>query len=400
LSGGAEIAGLVTGDGTLKILAGSATLANGAAPSVALISISGGAKLTVAENMSDQESLSLGAASTLAISGGDQAMLTGTTTLAGKVIGAGALVLAGGSTTFKSGATLSTAKWSITGKGAEAALAGALDYAGDLKQGAGTTLSLTGGPLVLTGTATFSGGTVNGSQHLSVEGTTTISKLTIGGAVVFVNAKTLKQSGGDLTVGDASQDAAALDNASTGTYDITDNSGLKRGAAAGSSIDNAGLFEKTGGSGASKVMVAVANSGSIVVSSGTLDFERAITGAGKATVKSSAKLEFDGSVASGESVDFSGGGGELILAKILSGTSQQFHAEIDGFKAGDTIDVGAPFGSGTSLHFVENGAGTQGTLTITQGSSHVALTFLGAFTPGDFHHAGDGHGGMDITYGG
>ena len=58
------------------------------------------------------------------------------------------------------------------------------------------------------------------------------------------------RSGGSITIGDAvATDKAELINAAAGTWDIADNSGIAVGADAASFIANAGLFEKTGGTG-------------------------------------------------------------------------------------------------------------------------------------------------------
>ncbi len=46
--------------------------------------------------------------------------------------------------------------------------------------------------------------------------------------MVFDNAKTVTQSGDNLTVGDSSGATAILDNSSTGTRNIADNSGIER----------------------------------------------------------------------------------------------------------------------------------------------------------------------------
>ena len=62
---------------------------------------------------------------------------------------------------------------------------------------------------------------------LHTEGTTTVTGgLTIGGTVLWENTGSLTQSGGAVTVGDASGNKAELYNAPTGTYDIADDSGI------------------------------------------------------------------------------------------------------------------------------------------------------------------------------
>ena len=86
------------------------------------------------------------------------------------------------------------------------------------------------------------------------------------------------------TIGDSSGDKAILDNTSTGTYDILDDSGIDRGSSTASDIKNAGLFEKTGGTGVSTIVPAVTNTGTIEVTAATLYFEGAIIGTGTDTI--------------------------------------------------------------------------------------------------------------------
>jgi hypothetical protein len=102
------------------------------------------------------------------------------------------------------------------------------------------------------------------------KGTTKVSGVTIGGTVAWDNTKTVTQIGA-VTIGDAIGDRAELDNASTGIYDIADDSGIGRGSSTASSVKNAGLFEKTGGKGTSAITPRINNTGAIAVTSGTLD---------------------------------------------------------------------------------------------------------------------------------
>ncbi len=150
--------------------------------------------------------------------------------------------------------------WTLGGDsaiGATKMSTGALDVAGDLTtslaQSAGTTLSIASG------------------GELTTIGTTTVSDLTIGGAAEWDNEGTASQSGGNVQVGDAGGVAALLDNAAKHTYDILDDSGIGLGASALSDIVNAGTFEKTSGTATSVVAPSIDNTGTIKVSSGTLD---------------------------------------------------------------------------------------------------------------------------------
>ena len=253
---------------------GDATLSGGVGVNAPNFSESGWAtSLTISEALAYAGAFSQGLGSTLSISSGDTLSLTGTASLSGTTSGAGTLALAGGSATIDKGATISVSNWSISGAGTDVTLDENLNYAGSFSEGAGDTFVLSGGHLLLSGAATFAGGTVDGSNILYTEGTTTVSGLTIGGTVEWENTKAVTQSGGTVTIGDASGDKAILYNESTGTYDIADDSGIGLGSSTASDIKNAGLFEKTGGTGVSTIVPNVTNNGTIEVTSGTLDFQ-------------------------------------------------------------------------------------------------------------------------------
>ena len=99
-----------------------------------------------------------------------------------------------------------------------------------------------------------------------------------------------------------SADKAILYNTAKATYDILDNSGIGLGASTASYINNAGLFEKTGGTGASTIAPAVTNTGTIEVTSGTLDFMGAVTGTGTDAISGASTLEFGAAVSSSTTV--------------------------------------------------------------------------------------------------
>lgn len=316
-------------------------------------------------------------AATITIGGSDALTLSGISNINGAVAGSGALDLAGGLTTFDGSGSISVASWSLSGAGTNAALDQAVDYSGDFQAGSETSLTLSAGDLTLTGQAGFAGATVSGSDTLYAEGTTAVSGLTVGGTTTFDNTGSLTQSGADVTVGDAGGDVAALLNAASGTYDITDDSGIGLGASALSSIANYGLFEKTGGTGTSVIAPNVPNAQSILVSAATLDFQGAVTGTGTDTISGTSTLEFDSTVADGQAIDFSGGGGALDLTDPFGYSGSQ----ISGFAATDTVDLA---GSWSLMNFSENGGGTLGTLTLINGANNVALEFAGSFTQNSF----------------
>ncbi len=364
---------------SITATSGSATLTGGVSVNAPSLSETGsGTSLTVAEALGYAGAFSQGAGSTLSISSADTLSLTGTASLSGTTSGLGALALAGGSDSINSGAKLSVSDWSISGAGTSVTLDENLSYGGSFSEGAGDTFVLSGGHLLLSGAATFAGGTVDGSKLLETEGTTTVSGLTIGGTVEWENTKALTQSGGTVTIGDSSGDKAILDNTATGTYDIADNSGITRGSSTASDIKNAGLFEKTGGTVTSTIAPAVTNTGTIEVTAGTLDLTGAVTGKGKDTISGASTLEFGAGVSTAatlgdQDIGFTGGG-TLHLLKPTS-----FYGEISDFAAGDTVEL---LGSWAFSGISE--AGDVTTLTLASGSTTHGFEFVGDSSQSDF----------------
>ena len=314
---------------------GEATLSGGAFVNAPSFSESGwGTNLIVSEALAYGRVFSQGLGSTTTITLGDTLSLTGTASLSGTTNGAGTLALGGGSATIDNSATISVSNWSISGAGTDVTLGENLTYAGSFSEGAGDTLVLSGGDLLLSGAAaTFAGGTVDGSNILFTEGTTTVTGLTIGGTVEWENTKAVTQSGGSVTIGDASGDKAVLFNTLKATYDILDDSGIGLGASTASNIKNAGLFEKTGGTGVSTIVPSVTNSGTIEATAGTLDFKGAISGTGADTISGASTLQFDAGVSAGQTVSFTGSSGELALHAPAA-----FAGSISGF---DTTGAGS-----------------------------------------------------------
>ncbi len=247
----------------------------------------------------------------------------------------------------------------------------------------------------MSGAATFAGGTVDGSNFLYTEGTTTVSGLTIGGTVEWENTNTVNESGGSATIGDASGDEAILFNTLKATYDIADDSGIGLGASTASYIHNKGLFEKTGGTATSTMAPAVTNTGTIEVAAATLDLQGAVTGTGSDEISGASTLELDSTVAAGQTVSFTGSGGTLDL-----GAPQGFAGKISGFDTvgvNDTIEVAAPWSYTGST---ENAGLTQGTLGFVSSLGTSSLTLIGDYNPADFVAQGQANGSTLITYNG
>jgi len=136
-----------------------------------------------------------------------------------------AVAVAGGDATLSGGVGVNAPNFSESGAGTSLTLDEDLKYAGSFSEDAGSTFVLSGGHLLLTGTATFAGGTVDGSHILYTTGTTTVSGLTIGGTVEWRNTNALSESGGSVTIGDASGDEAILWNTKKATYPFSTTAG-------------------------------------------------------------------------------------------------------------------------------------------------------------------------------
>ena len=257
---------------------GDGTLSSGGVNARSFSETGWGTTLTVSEALIYGGAFTQGLGSTLSISSADQLSLTGTANLSGTTSGLGTLAL-GGSATIDKGATISIPDWLIS-SGTDVTLNALLNSPGSFSE-VDDTFFLSGGNLVLSGAATFAGGTVDGSKILYTTKSTTVSAgLTIGGTVEWINTGALTQSGGTVTIGDASGGKAILNNEKSGIYNITDDSGIGLGSSTTSAIKNIkneGLFEKTGvttgGTGTSVIVPNINNNGTIEVTSGTLDLQ-------------------------------------------------------------------------------------------------------------------------------
>ena len=168
LTGASTLTGAIGGAGALALGGGATMISAAAALNFASWTISGAAtSVTIGKNLSYAGPFTLGAGSTVGMSGGDTLTLTGTSKLAGTVAGAGTLALAGGAATIASGAALTVANWSLSGS-ATATLGESSSYAGSFSEGATLTI-LNGNALTLTGKSNFSG-IVQGAGALALAG--------------------------------------------------------------------------------------------------------------------------------------------------------------------------------------------------------------------------------------
>ena len=150
--------------------------------------------------------------------------------------------------------------------------------AGSVFMGSGTTLKLSGaatfdnvnadGP-VMYGPGTF---TTTGATTATTQSTTYVD-LYLSAGVSWVNSGTVSV-GGEIDFGVTAADTAAFVNQIGGVFNLGDDlaSLLAYTSYDRSTFSNAGTLEKTGGTGTSTIDAVMANTGSIVVSTGTIGF--------------------------------------------------------------------------------------------------------------------------------
>ncbi len=383
LTGAASLAGAIAGPGTLALSADKATV-SGSVAIGANLSLTNAATLTVAGAVTSSGAVNTTAGTTISIGAGQSLGLSGGgTVLAGTFLGAGALSFTGGSQAIDKGAILGVSNWSILA--GATSLNTSLTYKGHFSQAGSAALSVASGDiLTLAGPATSLSGTFEGLGKIKTA-KATVSNFLLGGKVQFTDQGTITQTG-QATIGDATSAAALVYILAGDTWRITNDSGLARGTASGSAIHNAGLFEKSGGTGVSVIGVKIVNTGQVEAASGVLDLAQFISGTGTLAIDTSAALEADAAVAATQTVSFKGGAAQLILRAPGS-----FDATIAGFAVTDTID----------LANIKNGVvslGSGGVLTVGKGGKTLAtLHFTGDYTGETFTTAADGHGGTLIS---
>jgi len=104
-------------------------------------------------------------------------------------------------------------------------------------------------------------------------------------------------------------------------------------------------------------------------------------------------LEADAAVAASETVQFTGSKAQLVLTDAPS-----FAGKLASFGAGDRLDLRQFDPATATIAFQQNASGTQGKLTVSDGSLSATLTLLGQFAAAGFHGSADGLGGTNITY--
>ena len=214
--------------------------------------------------------------------GGKVTIGSGTLDVSGSFTNKGAisgdtLQVTGGVTTLTTGTSMTNTETDLL-NGATLTLGVNLNYKGTFTDSASfgqTTINLAGHALGLSGPTSFTGfegsALLIGGGTLTTTGTVSLGSLIVGGTSVYTNGGALSAIG-NLTVGDGSGMAASVLNAAKGIYDFVNDSGIGVGASMASVFTNNGLFEKTAGTGTSVVTDHFVNNGTIMVTSGTIEF--------------------------------------------------------------------------------------------------------------------------------
>jgi hypothetical protein len=371
------LSGLITGAGKIDFSGASTTLSAGFSANVANMSIFGaGTTVRLLTNLSYGGGFTLAGGASM-LSTGSTLTLTGTSSLGGTIYGLASLALIGGAATVTATATINSTTWTSTGTALT--FNGGHTYSGSF--GASTETMTMGGLLILAGGASLTGLTINGNNQLRFTHAATIAGgLTLGGTTNVANYAAVSQSGGNVVLGDSSGGVTKIINSgSATTWAFTDDSGIVRGNAAASSINNNGIIEKSGGTGVSEIGATIVNGagGKLEALSGTLDLQGAITGGGSDVVSGASTLEFDSSVASTQTALFQGTDSVLDLTNWA-----EFSGVLSGFDSSgasnDTIDVSGPW---SWVGFNQN----TGMMTFADGATQHSVKLLGSYIAGNFH---------------
>ncbi len=316
---------------------------------------------------------------------------TGKGTVNSLTVGNDIFVVSGGSLTVNSTSSFAVLL-SVSGgvmRFAGAATAARFSQSGGTVSGAGT--------LTVTGQTTFASTVAQtGTGRTLLKGDSTIN---IGGEIDVDGGRTLENQGvfavsrnAGIVLGKnpfgGSSGNGTLKNDAAGTIDMQGDTNQIESIVGGvARFINAGTLKKTGG-GRTIVGVNTRDTGAIEAVSGTLEFFLGITGDGSLAVDAGATLSLDSPVAA--TLDMTFNGGTLSLRDPAN-----FAATIHAFGAGDTIDLPsriatkATLGAGDTL-VIKNGATTIATLQLagnhTGDTFHVASDGLGGtnitVTPG------------------
>ncbi len=208
----------------------------------------------------------------------------------GAIAGAGNVAFGGGTSTLGGPGGLTAVNLEVDGgtallTGSEVTVSGTFYQTnGTVAIAAGSTLAVAGA----TQFGPFGTGQVNGAGTLSTAGTTTIEEtILLGGGLDWTNGGTVNDGGNISANG-----AATLTNLAGASFNLTTDFLTIANTGGALSFVNRGTLAKTGGTGTSRISVAVTDTGTIASDSGTLEFDGGGTFSG--TIDGTGKVNFGG----------------------------------------------------------------------------------------------------------
>jgi len=157
-------------------------------------------------------------------------------------------------------------------------------------------------------------------------------------------------------------------------------------------IANSGTLESTG-TGGLVINSAVDNSGTLWAHGGNLTANGAVSGSGSALLDGQATLEFGAASSANVTLD------AVATGTLKLDDSFHFNGSVSGFNGDDHLDLrDVIFGVGTSASYVENQAGTGGTLTVTDGAHTANIALLGQYSADGFVLGADDALGTLLMY--
>jgi hypothetical protein len=430
-------AGAIFGIHNKAAVSTSGSLANDGTIRLDIVGGDGGSSLTVGGTLTNSGSLSIGNATLSALDEAAASSLdnTGSISLTGSSANQALLDVTAGSAGFGTAGVL-TGNVALTGDSAiefasdeitslaanaqlqlngsdafiedSTALGSNSALTGLASIGAGATLDLEsgapgfpggGGPEVMTG-ALVNDGNIQIDASVSSGG----SSLSVAGALTNSGILSVDTgygaSGSTLSIGGTLTNTGTLDIGSiaNGTTSVTAKSFVNRGTV---NLTGTYFFHPI----TLNVSGALTNNGSISIFDDTEELAGAVDGTGSFSLSTryrATNLVFDSSVSSGQTINeiapLLGGNAETLTLE----QAQSFGGTISGFGTGDTIDA-------ANLHFsrittppifVENSAGTGGTLTLTNPSQNLTanIQMTGSYTATDFSLVADSGTGTLVKF--
>lgn len=304
-----------------------------------------------------------------------EAMGGGALTLSGDTVTGAGQILASGA-----GSSLTLASTTLTGQTLSATAGGLLTVTGaTVLSGVTNTSALH----IANGTAGVLKGVLTNAGQISLDSAGALTKtmvsgavsLTGGGAVTLANQSYISGSGAltnvnnTLSGGGGIGIGSSLTLTNQGTIDANASNALTLNTGV-NAVSNPGLLEAQAGGGLN-ILGAVNNTGRIWANGGAVTVGGALTGTGLDTITGST-LTLGGAVAATQTIAFaSGASGTLAL-----GQAQTFGGVVQGFAAGDSIDLKNLLFSGAPTVASVTGTGAVGsdlTVTVTDGATTAKI---------------------------